>query len=230
LEWRSRADFAPQKTHEKLDLHQGADFGGSLISGQMKAKLTTRTAQHFARLAEPVIRGSSQVGPERKTTMKRTTTQLFPVIALGCSALLYSLTGCSKAPEGPSVTVSVSCDDKMKYDVTAFEAKPGQKVVVTVTNKGTTPKFSMGHNFVLLDRTINMGNVQSWLDKASTEAAHDYVPPDSKEVLAHSKLLGPGESDTVAFNAPYIPGEYVYTCSFPGHSTQGMRGTLTVRQ
>lgn len=163
--------------------------------------------------------------------MKNTTSaQLLPVIALGCSALFYSITGCSKVPEGPPVTVSISCDDKMKYNVTTFEAKPGQKIVVTVSNKGTTPKASMGHNFVMLDRTVNTGNLQAWLDKASTEAAHDYVPSGSKEVLAHSKLLGPGDSDTVAFNAPFIPGEYVYTCSFPGHSTQGMRGVMTVKQ
>jgi azurin len=155
--------------------------------------------------------------------------QLIPVIALGCSALLYSATGCSRAPEGPPKTVSISCDDRMKYDLKAFEATPGQKIVVTISNKGTTPKASMGHNFVMLDRNVN---VASFLDAASMQAGHDYVPPEmeKKGVIAHSKLLGPGESDTVEFSAPYVPGEYTYLCSFPGHSTQGMRGVLTVRQ
>ena len=119
----------------------------------------------------------------------------------------------------------------MRYDVTAFDASPGQKVSVTIKNIGTTPKFSMGHNFVLLDRIINTGNVQSaFLDKASTEASHDYVPPGAKEVLAHSKLLGPGESEVVAFNAPYIPGDYLYVCSFPGHYSQGTKGFMTVKR
>lgn len=117
----------------------------------------------------------------------------------------------------------------MRFDVTAFEVTPGQKVSVTLKNVGTTPKFSMGHNFILLDRTVNTGNVMAFLDKASTEAAHDYVPPDSKAVLAHTKLLGPGESDTVTFNAPYVPGEYLYLCSFPGHYTQGTKGFMTVK-
>ena len=95
----------------------------------------------------------------------------------------------------------------MRYDVTAFDESPGQKVSLTIKNIGTTPKFSMGHNFVLLDRVITKANIQSaFLDKASTEAAHDYVPPGAKEVLAHSKLLGPGESEVVTFNAPYIRG------------------------
>jgi azurin len=163
--------------------------------------------------------------------MKKTLiAQLIPLIALGCTALLYFVTGCSRAPEAPPKEVTVQADDKMRYDFTAFEVSPGQKVAVTFKNIGKTPKYSMGHNFVLLDRTITTANVQSaFLDKASMEAAHDYVPPGAKEVLAHSKLLGPGESEVVTFNAPYIPGDYLYLCSFPGHYSQGTKGIMTVK-
>jgi len=196
----------------------------------MKGKLTTKTAQHFAKLAELVVSSSRSVSRKTKRTMKKTSAQLFPVIALGCSALLYSISGCTKAPEAPPKEVTIQADDKMRFDVTAFDAAPGQKISVTIKNVGTTPKFSMGHNFVLLDRTINTGNVQSaFLDKASAEASHDYVPPGAKEVLAHSKLLGPSESEVVTFNAPYIPGEYLYLCSFPGHYSQGTKGFMTVK-
>jgi azurin len=162
--------------------------------------------------------------------MKRKIIDLLPIFALGCSALLFSFAGCSRAPEAPPKTVEIQADDKMRYDVTAFEAKPGEKIVVTIKNVGTTPKFSMGHNFVMLDKTVNVQNVQRFLDAASTEAAHDYVPPGSKEVLAHSKLLGPGETEAVTFNAPFVPGEYLYLCSFPGHYSQGTKGFMTVKQ
>ena len=161
--------------------------------------------------------------------MRKSISQSLAIIGLGCSALLFSVAGCSRAPEAPPKTVEIKADDKMRFDVTAFEVKPGQKVSVTLKNVGTTPKFSMGHNFIMLDRAVNTGNVQTFLDKASTEAAHDYVPPDAKEVLAHTKLLGPGESDTVTFNAPYVPGEYLYLCSFPGHYSQGTKGFMTVK-
>src|SRR5262245_45348947 len=195
----------------------------------MKAKPTTRTGQHLAKVSAVCCERIESGKPGKDKAMKKmTSAQLIPVIALGCSALLYSA-GCSRAPEAPPQTVSISCDDRMKYDLNAFQATPGQKVVLTISNKGTTPKASMGHNFVMLDRNVN---VASFLDAASMQAAHDYVPPEmeKKGVIAHSKLLGPGESDTVVFNAPYVPGEYTYLCSFPGHSTQGMRGVLTVRQ
>ena len=152
--------------------------------------------------------------------------QLFPILALGCSALLFSFAGCSRAPEAPPKTIAINADDKMKFDVTAFDATPAQKISLTLKNVGTTPKFSMGHNCVVLDRNVN---VQTFLDAASTNAAHDYVPPDAKGVIAHTKLLGPGESDTVTFNAPYVPGDYPFFCSFPGHYSQGTKGVMTVK-
>lgn len=164
-----------------------------------------------------------------KAKQQMKSNQSLLLIALGCGALLSSITGCSRAPEAPPKEVQIQADDKMRYDVTAFDAKPGQKISVTIKNIGTTPKFSMGHNFVMLDRTVNTGNVTKFLDAASTEAAHDYVPPNSKEVLAHSKLLGPNEAETVTFTAPYVPGEYLYLCSFPGHYSQGTKGFMTVK-
>jgi len=57
---KSRADFIPEKTNKKLDLHQDTDFRGALIFGQMKAKLTTKIAQHFARSAESVVGNTRQ--------------------------------------------------------------------------------------------------------------------------------------------------------------------------
>jgi len=141
-----------------------------------------------------------------------------------------SLSGCSRAPEVPPKTVEVQADDKMRFDVTAFEVSPGQKISMTLKNVGTTPKLSMGHNLVVLDRSVNEQNVTKFLDAASMEAAHDYVPPTSKEVIAHTKLLGPSETDTITFNAPQIPGQYLYLCSFPGHYSQGTKGFMTVKQ
>ena len=38
----------------------------------------------------------------------------------------------------------------MKFSVTDSSAKPGEKLTITLVNLGTTPKFSMGHNWVLV--------------------------------------------------------------------------------
>jgi len=154
----------------------------------------------------------------------------FLLVALACGALLSAFTGCSRAPEIPPKTVQVEADDKMRFDVTAFEVARGQKVIITLKNVGTTPKFSMGHNLVMLDRQITEQNIQAkFLDPASGQASHDYVPPGDKNVIAHTKLLGPNETDTITFTAPQVPGQYLYVCSFPGHYSQGTKGFMTVK-
>src|SRR3954471_11781011 len=167
--------------------------------------------------------------PHPNVADMKTLSGVWRIIAFGSGMMLSSLGGCFKGPQAPPKTVEIQADDKMRYDVTAFEAKPGQKISVTFKNVGTAPKQSMGHNFVLLDRTITTVNVQKFLDVASSEAEHDYVPGRSRDVLAHSKLLGPNETEVVTFNAPFVAGDYLYVCSFPGHYSQGTKGVMTVK-
>jgi azurin len=54
----------------------------------------------------------------------------------------------------------------------------------------------------------------------------NYIPASSK-VLYHTKLLEPGTSETIYFNAPLKPGNYTIVCTFPGHAMV-MQATLKV--
>jgi azurin len=130
-------------------------------------------------------------------------------------------------PNLPEKKVEIAGNDQMKFDVTSIEAKPNQKVTVTLKNIGTMPKVSMGHNFVLLERDMD---AQKFMEAGTVHMATDFIAPEYKnKVIAHTKLLGPGESDTVSFVAPSAPGNYTYLCSFPGHLMIGMKGTLLVQ-
>ena len=83
------------------------------------------------------------------------------------------------------------------------------------------PIQSMGHNFILLN---DQANLAEFSKKANTSQP-DYIPDDMTSVIvAHTKLLGPGESDTIEFTVP--AGTYTYICSFPGHYPS-MMGILT---
>ncbi len=122
--------------------------------------------------------------------------------------------------------IEITGNDTMKFSLTEIRAKPGEALSVTLTNIGTMPKFSMGHNWVLLKSA-------SLLDKfvadAMQAATTDYIPAAHKDdMIAHTKLLGPKEKDTVTFKAPSEPGRYPFLCSFPGHYQVGMRGELIV--
>ncbi len=114
----------------------------------------------------------------------------------------------------------------MKFSVTEIRAKPGEALSVTLNNVGTMPKFSMGHNWVLLKPTAN---IETFVGEAAQAATTDYVPAALKsDVIASTKLLGPKEKDTVTFKAPSQPGRYPFLCSFPGHYQVGMKGELIV--
>jgi azurin len=122
--------------------------------------------------------------------------------------------------------VEISANDQMKFSVLEIRAKAGERLSVTLANKGTTPKFSMGHNFVLLGLAAN---VETFLVAAAEAPTTDYVPAARRaDILAATKLLGPGERDTATFAAPAAPGRYPFICSFPGHAQVGMRGVLIV--
>jgi len=123
--------------------------------------------------------------------------------------------------------IEITGNDTMKFSLTEIPAKPGEKLSVTLVNLGTTPKFSMGHNWVLV---LPMADVQPFLTAAAEAVTTDYVPQAQKDrILAATKLLGPKERDTVTFTAPTTPGRYEFLCTFPGHYQVGMRGVLIVQ-
>ena len=51
--------------------------------------------------------------------------------------------------------------------------------------------------------------------------------PDTADILAATKLLEPGQKETLKLTAPFVEGDYEYVCTFPGHH-QLMWGWLIV--
>jgi azurin len=131
------------------------------------------------------------------------------------------------AAKGAGRTVELTGGDDMKYNVTNITAKPGETLHVVLKNVGTIPKVAMAHNFVLLAAAAN---VDEFTKAAMNARDTDYIPADKKaDVLASTKLAGPGETMEVTFKAPAKPGTYPYLCTFPGHYAAGMKGTLVVK-
>ncbi|MGZ0655114.1 plastocyanin/azurin family copper-binding protein [Coraliomargarita sp. W4R53] len=122
--------------------------------------------------------------------------------------------------------IEMTGNDRMKYNLESFSVAAGSQVKLTLTNVGKMPKASMGHNIVFLTADAN---ASAFATAASAARDHDYVPANFLgQILAHTKLLGPGESDTIEFTAPVEPGEVEFLCSFPAHMYAGMRGVMTV--
>lgn len=118
--------------------------------------------------------------------------------------------------------VHITANDQMKYSATRIEVKAG-KIKIELKNLGTLPKVAMGHNFVVLKPGID---VQAFALKTASAIATDYVPPGDADVLGHTKVLGPGESETLELEL--TAGTYPFVCTFPGHFAL-MRGELVVQ-
>lgn len=166
-----------------------------------------------------------------------------PISFLAFIAIVFLITSCSEpgdtgdqetdqtttqeettAPEEPATTtdeataetvqVEITGNDQMKFSKEEIRVKAGQTVELTLKHVGELPVASMGHNWVLLKEGADM---EAFAMDAIQAKDNDYIPPAREDdVIAHTKMLGGGETDTITFEAP-AKGTYVFLCTFPGH-------------
>ena len=121
----------------------------------------------------------------------------------------------------------VEGNDAMQFNVGSI-AIPASctNFKITLKHSGTMPVGAMGHN-VVIAATADMQGIEA--DGIAAGAANNYVKPGDTRVIAHTKLVGGGESDSVSFPVDKLKagGPYEFFCSFPGHATV-MKGTITV--
>lgn len=142
---------------------------------------------------------------------------LLTVAVLGAFSSVASAKTCSFQLQG---------SDQMKYDKDAIAvAADCTEVEIQLKHAGTLPKTTMGHNWVLTltedFQPVTTAGVTSGPD-------NNYVPKADKRVIAHTKLIGGGESTSVKFPTSKLKkgGDYIFFCSFPGHWAV-MKGKLT---
>jgi len=127
--------------------------------------------------------------------------------------------------DGKVVTVALTGNDQMRFNLTEIKVAAGRTVKLTLTHVGKMPAAGMGHNFVLLKAGTD---VQAFASKAIAAAATGYVPAsEAGSVIASTKVIGGGESASIEFTAP-AAGTYDFLCSFPGHYAL-MKGKFIVQ-
>ena len=124
--------------------------------------------------------------------------------------------------------VTIDSDDAMKYDPKEITVPSSCKQFsITLKHNGKMPAAAMGHN-VVIAKTADKDGVLA--DGAAAKIENNFVKPNDERVVAHTKLIGGGQEDTVTFDVSKLAaGEaYEYFCSFPGHYAM-MNGKLTVK-
>lgn len=151
----------------------------------------------------------------------------------GASLLLSS---CGKSDSSGGAAESVGADgirmiritgnDALQYNLKEISAAPGEKLKIELSNIGKMPKETMSHNWVLV-KSMSDGELNAFAMAASTKPPQ-FLPDDQAPVIAHTKMLGPGEKETIEVIAPAAPGSYPFICTFPGHFAL-MKGNLIVK-
>jgi len=114
--------------------------------------------------------------------------------------------------------VDITGSDAMQFDKKEIAvAGDCTSIEVTLHHSGKLPAQAMGHNFVLA-KTADMAGIAS--DGIGAGFANDHIKPGDARVIAHTKIVGGGQSASVTIPASKLKAGEAYTffCSFPGHS------------
>ncbi|WP_296259046.1 MULTISPECIES: azurin [unclassified Pseudomonas] len=125
-------------------------------------------------------------------------------------------------------SVDVDSTDQMSFDTKAIEIdKSCKEFTVNLRHSGSLPKNVMGHNLVI-SKEADMSSIAT--DGLSVGIDKDYLKEGDARVLAHTKVIGAGETDSLKIDVSKLdPAEkYGFFCSFPGHISM-MKGTVTLK-
>jgi azurin len=124
--------------------------------------------------------------------------------------------------------VTVDSTDQMSFDTKDITLDTSCKTfTVELKHSGSLPKNVMGHNWVL-SKEADMQPIAT--DGLSAGIDKNYLKEGDARVIAHTKVIGAKETDSVTFDVSKLNAaeKYGFFCSFPGHISM-MKGTVTLK-
>ena len=123
----------------------------------------------------------------------------------------YSQLSFGQADEEIEREIEIKAVAGLKYDLTRIKVKPGERIRLTLTNVD-----EMDHNLVITKPRARQEVVDAAHKLGEKGPKQDYVP-ESDKVLWSVRVVVPGESAYIIFQAPAKEDVYPYVCTFPGH-------------
>jgi azurin len=115
--------------------------------------------------------------------------------------------------------ITIESNDMMQFSAHELAVPTNcADVEVTLRHAGQLPAKVMGHDWVLAKDSDKSAIVNAGLAAGLT---HGFLPENDKRIIAATKVVGGGESNTVKFStAALVQGaRYVFFCTAPGHSS-----------
>ena len=123
---------------------------------------------------------------------------------------------------------TIDSTDQMTFSSKAIEIDKSCKTfTVELTHSGSLPKNVMGHNLVI-SKEADMQPIAT--DGLSAGIDKNYLKEGDTRVIAHTKVIGAGEKDSLTIDVSKLNAaeKYGFFCSFPGHISM-MKGTVTLK-
>lgn len=121
---------------------------------------------------------------------------------------------------------TLESNDAMQYNADSITVPAScTQFTINLKHVGTMAANVMGHN-VVVAKADDMAGIAA--DGAADAVNH--VKADDARVIAHTKVIGGGESTSVTFDVAKIKdgGPFKFFCSFPGHLAL-MQGSIQVQ-
>lgn len=137
-------------------------------------------------------------------------------------ALCIALSGNALAT---SCTVNIEGNDAMAYNTKSIDVpKSCKEITLNLKHTGKLAKGVMGHNVVVAKEADQAGVLS---DGSTAGMTANWVKAADSRVVAHTSLVGGGESATTKFKTADLDmkAKYVFFCSVPGHASM-MKGVV----
>lgn len=171
--------------------------------------------------ATPTTAPATQAVPQTEVAAPTEATSVAadPAAAPADVAATEELGECATLVEG---------NDAMQFNVSSIVVPASCKdFKIVLKHTGMMPVAAMGHD-VVITKESDMKAVDT--DGMAAGAAAGYVKADDARVIAHTSLIGGGQTTSVSFPVSKIQGAgpYKFFCSFPGHAAI-MHGSISVK-
>lgn len=123
---------------------------------------------------------------------------------------------------------TVDSTDQMSFNTKAIEIdKSCKEFTINLEHSGSLPKNVMGHNLVISKEAdaqpIATDGLSAGIDK-------NYIKEGDTRVIAHTKVIGAGEKDSLKLDVSKLDAaeKYMFFCTFPGHISM-MKGAVSLK-
>jgi azurin len=192
IERTAAAQAMMQLPRDSWDKALAGPVAQSVLTWAKTVPQAQRTSQSFVETLQAGMEMASLLPPEQGTPLRK------ELRGLGVSTFVVN-----------------TVREQMRYDTQRLVVEAGKPFQVIFRNEDVMP-----HNLVFVEPMMRQMVAEAAMTMKPGELdrkGRAFIPKKDREILAATKLLEPGNQETIEVVAPRKTGDYEFVCTFPGH-------------